>query len=51
MGLSFNRFIYNDSVCKRHMLQDIKVKHDFIVGGSGMVLDLAEIVASYCQYL
>jgi hypothetical protein len=48
--LSRNRFIYDDVVCGRSMLQDIKLKHDFIVSGTGMVPDLAEIVASYCSF-
>jgi hypothetical protein len=33
------------------MKKDIAAKHDFIVNGSGMLPDLAEIVALYCSYL
>jgi hypothetical protein len=46
-----NDFIYDDIVCQRSMEKDSKVKHDFIVNTSGMVPDLAEIVAEYCSYM
>ena len=49
--ISSNKFIYDNVICERSMLQDIKLKHDFIVNKSSMVPDLAEIVAEYCSYL
>ena len=49
--ISQNKFIYNNHVCQRLMKKDIAIKRNFIIGGTGMVIDLAKIVAGYCSYL
>ena len=49
--ISYNKFIYDSCVCRRSMKKDIETKHDLIINNSGMVSDLAEIVAEYCSYL
>jgi hypothetical protein len=51
-GLCKNDFIYNNWVGYKSMKKDFQFKHDFIVNtpGSGILKDLAEIVADYCGF-
>jgi len=50
--LASNGFFYdNDIVAKQLKKKDEQIKQSFIINNTGMVLDLAEIVALYCSYM